>query len=77
MTPKSSDHTSPIEAKGPEWLRVPNAVQQFGISKSKLYQLAKEGRIRSASIRDQGQSKGTRLFHAASIRKLIEQNIVT
>jgi hypothetical protein len=38
-----------------------------GFTRSKLYELAGKGAIRSVSIREPGQTKGTRLFHLASI----------
>lgn len=43
-------------------------VEHFsGLSRAKLYQLAAEGKIRSISLREEGQIKGCRLFHLQSI----------
>jgi hypothetical protein len=43
-----------------------------GFSRSKLYQLAAEKKIESASIREGNQQKGTRLFRLASLLNYIE-----
>lgn len=56
----------------PEWLRIPAAVARFGISRTKLYQLAKAGKVRSVALTEEGQHKATRLFHADSLRRYIE-----
>jgi len=60
----------------PVWIRPPkNGPDHYcGITRSKLYLLAKEGKIRSASIRDPGQIKGTRLFELRSILDFIERS---
>jgi len=71
------DDTTPHGTRFPEWLRIPAAVHQFGLSRAKLYQLAKSGKIRSASLRDVGESKGTRLFEAESIRNYIERCVLS
>lgn len=53
----------------PVWIRAPKTGHEFftGFSRSKLYQLATERHIRSVSIREPGQVKGTRLFLLQSI----------
>jgi len=38
-----------------------------GLSRSKLYQLANDGKIESISLREDGQKRGTRLFNLPSI----------
>jgi hypothetical protein len=68
----------------PVWVRAPKTSKvkgestlpehYSGISRSKLYQLAAEGSIRSTSIREPGQVKGTRLFNLQSILAFIERN---
>jgi hypothetical protein len=55
-----------------EWIRVPDAVRRFGLSRTKLYQLAGDGRLRTVSLRDEGMTKATRLFHVESLRNFIE-----
>ena len=56
----------------PPWMRVTAAVAASGVSRSRLYEWIKEGRIRSACIRERNQKKGTRLIDAESLFRLIE-----
>ncbi len=56
----------------PAWLRVPDAVRYSGFSRSKIYELTKAGKIRSASIREPGQTKGTRLIDRQSLLAFID-----
>lgn len=60
----------------PVWVRSPkNGPEHYtGFTRSKLYELAAERKIRSVSIREPGQIKGTRLFHLASILQFIERS---
>lgn len=57
----------------PVWIRSPKSGSEHfsGFSRSKLYELAGDGKIRSVSIREPGQVKGVRLFHLASILDFI------
>jgi hypothetical protein len=57
----------------PIWIRSPKTGTEFytGFARSKLYELAGKGAIRSVSIREPGQVKGTRLFHLASILEFV------
>jgi hypothetical protein len=59
----------------PVWIRSPKSGPEFysGFSRSKLYEQAKKRRIRSVSIREPGQLKGTRLFNLSSILAFIEE----
>jgi hypothetical protein len=59
----------------PIWVRAPRGggpCPWSGLSRSTLYALASEGRIRTASIRAPGSLRGVRLFHLPSIMALIE-----
>lgn len=60
----------------PVWIRAPRKGNEYfsGFSRSKLYQVAADGKIRSVSIREPGQIKGTRLFELKSILDFIERN---
>jgi hypothetical protein len=60
----------------PEYVRAPSRGQEYfsGVGRSKLYQLANEGKIRSISLREGAQKKGTRLFHLRSVLDYIERN---
>lgn len=67
----SATHDTPQ----PVWLRVPQAVQLTGLSRSKVYELLAAGRIRSASLRDPGQRHATRLIDRASLLAFIESHV--
>jgi hypothetical protein len=54
------------------WLRDKQAVHRFAISRTKLFKLAKDGKIRSVSLREPGTARGTRLFCVKSIEDYIE-----
>jgi excisionase family DNA binding protein len=56
----------------PIWLRVPQAVQLTGLSRSKVYELLGAGAIRSASLRDPGQRHAVRLIDRADLLAFIE-----
>jgi hypothetical protein len=55
----------------PEWGDVRDVQRQFGIKETHLYQLMKEGRIKSALIRGRGRSRGKRLINFASVRAML------
>jgi hypothetical protein len=59
----------------PVWIRPPKNGNEYfsGFSRSKLYALAGDGKIRTASIRAPGELKGTRLFELKSILDFIER----
>jgi hypothetical protein len=59
----------------PVWIRSPKSGPEFytGFTRSKLYEAAGKGHIRSVSIREPGQIKGTRLFLLSSILDFIEK----
>jgi hypothetical protein len=56
----------------PEWLRLPLATSIFGIGRSKLYEMIADGKIKSVSLRERGQTKGTRLISYDSLAEYIE-----
>jgi hypothetical protein len=59
----------------PVWIRAPKqgGVDLFcGLTRSKLYELASKGRIKSVSLRESHQIRGTRLFNLPSILSYIE-----
>ena len=59
----------------PEFIRVKDAVQRFGISKSKIHQLISDGLIKSSSLRGRGQVRATRLIQYDSLKNFIESKI--
>lgn len=58
----------------PVWIRSPKTGPEHytGLGRSKLYELDAKGKIKSRSIRESGQIKGTRLFNLRSILDFIE-----
>ncbi len=58
----------------PIWVRAPVVgPERFtGLTRPKLYELATKGHIKSASLREPGQTRGVRLFHLRSILDYIE-----
>jgi hypothetical protein len=58
----------------PVWVRAPvtGPEHHSGLTRAKLYQLDREGKIRSVSVQEPGQSRGCRLFHLESILRFIE-----
>jgi hypothetical protein len=74
MTPPMHT-TSPIGATKvaavPEWCDAHGARPLFGFSRSHLYSLIAEGKIRSACIRRRGAIRGRRLVNCKSIRDFL------
>ncbi len=60
----------------PEFADHRTARALFGLSRSYLYNLANERKIRSVSIRKPGAVKGRRLFDCASIRAFLKASTV-
>ena len=58
----------------PVWVRAPVTGPEHytGFTRSKLYELAQKRKIRSVSIREPHQIRGSRLFNLASILDFIE-----
>ena len=56
----------------PIWVRLPRVIENYGFSRTKLLQLAKDGKITSVSLRETGMTKATRLFNVQSIEDYIE-----
>ena len=71
MNPDNKPQTAAVTAL-PEFADHQNCKTLYGLSRSHLYKLAEERKIRSVSIRKPGAIKGRRLFDCASIRKFLE-----
>jgi hypothetical protein len=54
------------------WLRVPAACRYSGLSRSLLYRLIGEGKIKSVALRDRNKLRGIRLIAAESIDRFLE-----
>lgn len=61
----------PLQAEA-KWLRDKQAVAVYSISRTKLWQLQKAGKILSVSLTEPGMTRATRLFEAKSIEAYIE-----
>ena len=60
-------HSGPVTLN-PRWLRIPAAVKYSGLSRSRLYELISEGKIRSICLKsNKGAERGVRLLDRESI----------
>jgi hypothetical protein len=60
-------YTGPVTLN-PRWLRIPSAVKYSGLSRSRLYELLAQGRIRSICLRSRRDAlRGVRLVDRESI----------
>ena len=62
--------TAPVQLGG-EWLSVSQVPELFSLSRSLIYELIKEGKLRSVCIRRPGRAFGRRLIFADSVRSYI------
>lgn len=74
LSPTAAELLRDRQGSLPVYIRSPKSGTEFytGLSRAKLYQLASAGKIRSVSIRQPGQTRGTRLFLLASIVSFLE-----
>jgi hypothetical protein len=63
---------APQGALKPEWIRPKDVPRIFGVGRGQLYDLLKEGRIKSVSMRKRGQKHGTRLISYDSLKNYLE-----
>jgi hypothetical protein len=60
-------HSGPVQLN-PRWLRIPAAVKYSGLSRSRLYELLSEGRIKSVCVKShKGAERGVRLLDRESV----------
>ena len=65
-------HSGPVTLN-PRWLRIPAAVKYSGLSRSRLYELLSEGRIRFICVKSQKWAqRGVRLINRESIDAFME-----
>jgi hypothetical protein len=62
----------PEPATPREWLRVKEACEYSRMSKAALYARLNRGLIKSVSLKERGQVKGTRLISFDSLRAFLE-----
>ena len=60
-----------------KWLRIPQVISIYSLSRTKIYQLANDKKIVSVSLREPGQTKGTKLFLKSSIDTYIDSFLPT
>ena len=60
-----------IEVPVIEWARARQVFMQFGIGRSTLDRLAREGKIKCKTLKGVGAKKGIRVFNVSSIRALL------
>jgi len=65
--------TAPVQP-GPEWLRPGDVRLRYGIGRSLLYELMREGKIKSVCLRREGRATGIRLVSAISIAAYISSH---
>ena len=61
----------------PEWLRVEQVRALYGLSRSKVFELIREGQVVAASLSSPGKSRGVRLISRKSLDELISASITT
>ena len=57
----------------PEWIRIPDAIRTFGISRSSLYELIAAGEIKSTALRKRGAVRGIRIISFDSLAEYCER----
>jgi hypothetical protein len=65
-------YTGPVTLN-PRWLRIPSAVTYCGLSRSRLYELLAQGRIKSICLKSHNNAmRGVRLVDKESIDLFME-----
>ncbi len=64
-----------VQVAGPEFVGYQEARMMFGLSRTHLYKLGKEGLIRTVSLRGRGTTRGRRLYSVDSIRALLNASV--
>ena len=57
----------------PEWLRLPDATRIFGLSRSTLYELIADNRIRSTALKKRGSTRGIRIISYDSLAAFLNE----
>ena len=75
MIKKLNDILQDWDGPLPVWIRPPKSGLEFftGLSRSKLYSLGQSRKVKTRSLREPGQIKGTRLFLLKSVLDYIER----
>jgi hypothetical protein len=70
--------TPPAIAEGnlyPEFAGHSKMRELFDLSRTHLYRLSSEGKIRSVSLRERGKTRGRRLYDVQSVRDFLAANM--
>ncbi len=67
----ADDRQGDVNSQRPEWVRVDTAIKLFGISRSKIYELITDRRIKSFCLREQDRVKGIRLISFDSLSEFL------
>jgi len=59
----------------PEFVTIENAVKVFALGGTNLFNLIKEGRIKTVLLRRPGNSSGRRLIFVPSLREFLMKNL--
>lgn len=73
---KASDKND-TSTVSPQWLRVEQVQALYGLSRSKVFELIREGQVTAASLLSPGKSRGVRLISRESLDELISASITT
>jgi Helix-turn-helix domain len=71
MNPTDLPVTAAAVSATPEFVDHHGGRTLFSISRSSLYRLAEDGKIRSVCLRNRGKLRGRRLFDCDSIRQFL------
>ena len=69
--------TNDTSTVSPKWLRVEQVQALYGLSRSKVFELIREGQVVAASLSSPGKSRGVRLISRESLDELIFASITT
>jgi hypothetical protein len=58
----------------PAWLKLDDTSRCYPISRSRLYELIRDGKIRSACLRDRNKVRGTRIVNVESLERYITKH---
>lgn len=75
LASSSENSSTETNALPREWLRIKEACEFSRVSKPKLYDLINRGLIKSVSLRERGQIKGTRLVSFDSLRDFLRSRM--
>jgi hypothetical protein len=69
----ATNNTTPYGVIGPRYIRLSQALQLYPWRRAKLYELIREGRIKSFLLMEPGASRGLRLVDRYSMDEFLER----